>query len=1067
MIIPQDGRLRLDRERLKQHRKRLGLSQEALAEYCFDRRLCVSIASIKRAESGKAVLYRTARHLAEIYGVEVEALSAEAEEAAVVASDIKEMESARVLIQLHAVAADQSALASCVQHFGGSLAEGGTALFGLPRAYRSDAQRGLLCAATLVEQGVASSVHLQAGHWPSAEPPVIAKDSSGVWVERGVAVQLAERFVFDDEGGEWLRYRHPRGEAHEARFDLVGRRVELGQLQAILESTRAYQAGHLVYIRGVAGIGKTRLSAEFAEMAAAHADHHQAEVLDFGTRADEGPLMQLTRSLLQTAGEAQGEMKGDAKGEMKGEGQGEVLAEAQLLARLSALRLPTDHAMLLRPLLGLAQPEEAQSLYAAMTPATRSQRLVQALRDVLLARCIHRPQLLVVEDLHWADEALLATLTGLLQETQDAPVIWLFTSRLEQDPLETRLRPQLPELPLTLIELPPLRAQEAEALVASFGTVPAEHAARCVTQAQGNPLFLTQLLLFHPHRSLPASLANLVQTKLDQLTDLDRRAMCIAAVMGQRFSLASLQEVLGQADYQPELPQRYSLVRPLEEGSYRFVHDLILQGIYEGIPKIQRDRLHLRLAELYGEAEPGLRARHLHRARSLEAPSAFLQAVAAEMARYRHEEALALLKQCRSIDYAPKDEYRLMLLQGQVAMATGQIQAAREHFEAARAFAQEEGQRISADLWLARVLNMLDALEAEEAILDGLLPLAEALEDPLPLAEALYLKGNLYFPRGDFATSRAYHTRALEQARRGGDVRTEIQALSGLGDAHYAEGQMRSTLELFDHCVTLCRTHGHADLEASNLFMLGTARIYANETEAALADCFDAAELGKRVGNRRAEVVARLTAGWILISQGDPQAADEQIEQALAVARGLGSGRFEAFLLESRARVELITGRLDEARASIERAWQLVEQHALKAFIGPWVLGTRALLEDDLETRLATLQQGEAILDAGCVGHNGYRFLVTAAEVSLLDQRPDAARHYAQRLTQLMGAEPCAWGEHHRALIEAHADWLENGHVQEKESDDESTLEALRACWHRGEAAGLAMTLPRLAASRR
>ncbi|MGR4068630.1 helix-turn-helix domain-containing protein [Billgrantia sp. C5P2] len=81
MIITQDGRLRLDRERLKQHRKRLGLSQEALAEYCFDRRLCVSIASIKRTESGKTVLYRTARHLAEIYEVEVEELSTEAEEA--------------------------------------------------------------------------------------------------------------------------------------------------------------------------------------------------------------------------------------------------------------------------------------------------------------------------------------------------------------------------------------------------------------------------------------------------------------------------------------------------------------------------------------------------------------------------------------------------------------------------------------------------------------------------------------------------------------------------------------------------------------------------------------------------------------------------------------------------------------------------------------------------------------------------------------------------------------------------------------------------------------------------
>ncbi|EWH00805.1 helix-turn-helix domain-containing protein [Halomonas sp. BC04] len=63
MIVPQDGHLRLDRERLKQHLKRLGLSQLALAEHCFDRRLYVSIASIKRAESGKALLHRTAQSI--------------------------------------------------------------------------------------------------------------------------------------------------------------------------------------------------------------------------------------------------------------------------------------------------------------------------------------------------------------------------------------------------------------------------------------------------------------------------------------------------------------------------------------------------------------------------------------------------------------------------------------------------------------------------------------------------------------------------------------------------------------------------------------------------------------------------------------------------------------------------------------------------------------------------------------------------------------------------------------------------------------------------------------------
>ncbi|MDN3523595.1 hypothetical protein [Halomonas ramblicola] len=95
------------------------------------------------------------------------------------------------------------------------------------------------------------------------EPP----HSPGLWVERGLAVQLAEHYAFAGDEGAFLRYLHPLADDQGARFDLVGRYVEVGQLLSVLESTCAYQGGHLVYVRGVAGIGKTRLSAEFVEMA--------------------------------------------------------------------------------------------------------------------------------------------------------------------------------------------------------------------------------------------------------------------------------------------------------------------------------------------------------------------------------------------------------------------------------------------------------------------------------------------------------------------------------------------------------------------------------------------------------------------------------------------------------------------------------------------------------------------------------------------------------------------------------------------------------------------------------
>lgn len=1056
---PQDGRLILDPQRLKRHRQQLGLSQEALAQHCFDQRLCVSIASIKRAERGRPVLYRTARHLATAYEVDVESLlpasSPPEAQAPLWEDDPADEPSPRSVVLLvgQAPADDVAAWDAMVQHFGGAPQPRRqdaryAAIFGTPRAYRSDALRCLRCAQSLFERALESGrspprLGILSRQWPlderlaGAEAPPATDGEAPLLVERGIAIQLAEHFIFEEDAGGWLRpVGHAEGVAGPGH-DLVGRHVEINQLRSILDTTSAYQSGHIVYVRGVAGIGKTRLSHEFGDMAQeCRMDRHRASVLDFGTRSDDGPLAQLLRSLLDLVGDG-------------------AALEPQLRARLHGLGLREEHAMALRPLLGLPQHEEHGRLYAAMTAEARGRRLLAAFGELILRRAIARPQVLIVEDLHWADEALLATLAGLLRETWEAPVIWLLTSRLEQDPLETRLRPLLAELPLSLIELAPLRTDEAQALAARFTNVASAHAAQCVAKAQGNPLFLTQLLLFHPHRTLPASLKNLVQSKLDQLTVQDCQAMRLAATMGQRFSLTALRALLGQDGYRPLLPQSQNLVRPLGTDDYQFVHALILQGIYEGIPKVQRDRLHLRLADHYADRDVVLRAQHLHKARSLAAPAAFLQAIETQLARHQHAEALTLLRQCQAIDYAQHDDYRLHSLHAKACMAMGLMQEAHRHYELARQAAGDDGQHIHASIGLARVLNMLDELDREERELDDVHPLAEAEGDHAALADICYLKGNIDFPRGNYAQSRRYHGKALEHARLSGETRTEIQALSGLGDAHYAEGRMLSTLRNFAHCVALCRRHGHPDLEAANLFMLGTARIYTNETGKALDDCLNAADLGRRVGNRRAEIVARLTAGWILLSRAAHEAAAREIDTALEIARTMGANRFEAFLLESQARAELIAGEPEKARNTIRTAWHLVQRFSLYRFIGPWVLGTLALLEEHDDERRRALERGSALLDEGCVGHNWYRFLVAAAEACLLHGDADGARRHARRLAGYATEEPCPWATHHVTLIEHHADWLE--------APTERAFARAFQHWQEGRAAGLAMTMPRLA----
>lgn len=671
----------------------------------------------------------------------------------------------------------------------------------------------------------------------------------------------------------------------------------------------------------------------------------------------------------------------------------------------------------------MTQPPASAVLFGAMAHAARDRGQIEALRALVFRRAIERPLLLMLEDIHWSSPELIASLAALLPAVQDAPVIWVLSSRFEPDALAGALRCFPHGLPMTLFDLATLRTPDALALASALqpGDLDPDFHAQCVARAQGNPLFLTQLLLSGRSRTLPSSVKNLVQTKLDELAPSQRRALRVASAIGQRFALDLVRRVLGSPEHVMDEAVQQVLVRQAEPGSFVFVHDLLMQGIYESIPGPQRDDIHRAIAHCYGADEPILRAQHLHRARHPDAAPAFLAAIAERCAAYQYQQALELIDQCKQIDYAPRGDCALLLLAGQCYAKIGQTRSAKASFTAARELASDADQALAAVIGLARALNVLEEMEAEEALLEAAIAAAQSSANGDGLGELYYLKGNIYFPRGDFARSRALHELAQRHAR---SKDTEARALSGIGDSYYAQGRMVTAQQVFCACLALCEQHGLAEIEASNRFMLGTVRLYLNQTAGALEDALASAELGRLVGNRRAEIVSRLTAAWALISSGQVARARQQTELGLAVAREIGAARFEPFLNESLARILLLEGQPGAALELARQAWEMVQAQKLQHFIGPWVLGTVALLERSATPRDQALEQGQALLEQGCVGHNYYRFYVSAMETRLVNGDADAARRLAGRFSAFLSAEPCPWALHHIGLAHHCADWL-------------------------------------------
>ncbi|MGD9834174.1 MAG: AAA family ATPase [Piscinibacter sp.] len=1031
----------LRRETLKSLRRLRGQSQEQVALECAERGLCVSIASLKRAERSASVLYRTARDLARFYDVELAALIEPQESAAQqpppAAAPGAPTASRRTLVALQCrMVGDMPEgdwlareVEDAARLFDAGVETVGAGemrlLFGLQAVTGKEIGRALACAFRLqsrtehgagrraalacalawIEQGKDGDAELTLDRLAAAAPGGAVLATSAL---RRSAPAHYRFEPFDPsqpvEGGCWRAQPDP--DADGARLALVGRRVEVQQFRAALESVQAYGDPQVVGLRGVAGIGKSRLLEEFARLATLEGfECHVLTSLELGAGGRSQLPAELARRLLGT-----------------GPQDGPAVLEARL-AEASDVLAPGELA-LMRGLLQLPLPVDDARLIDLMQHETRIEAQAGALAALAAQRSATSPLMLAVEDVHWSGEQEQQLLAAVLSR-QTGPVLWVLTARPGERALHALLQHAPAETSALVLELAPLPEPDARALADQI--VGADGAERqvCLDRAQGHPLLLESLLRDGSHgpahAGLPRTVQLLAQSRLDQLEEADRQAVRAAAVLGAQFELEALRALISQPDYSPEPLLRSFLVRR-RGARLAFCHALIHEGIYESLLPAARSALHAGCAQWFAGRDGVLQAHHLLRAEAADAPDAARAAAHQLIERYQFGEAIGLLD--AALAAAPHDPLRfeLLMLRATACMKGGDVAASVQACEAAAGAAPDRRARCDALIERALGLNTLERIAEAEDALDEAGAIAAQLDLPVQASRVHYLRGNFHFPRGDAAFCHEQHRLALQHARRAGNAELEARACSGLGDAAYAQGRLYSAYTHFSDCLALCRAHGLLHVQAANLFMLGTVRIYQNENLLALDNAEQSVALAERVGHRRAQVVSHLTAGWVLLDLLELERASSHIERGLALAESIGARRFVPFLRESLARLQHLRGEPAAARASIVLACEEVDSLGLRAFIGPWLLGTRALLAATAQECDQGLRLGESWLDEGCIGHNHFRFAAAAIAATLARGDTGAALHHARRLADYTRDEPTPWSRLHIEWAEAAAE---------------------------------------------
>jgi DNA-binding SARP family transcriptional activator len=360
---------------------------------------------------------------------------------------------------------------------------------------------------------------------------------------------------------------------------LVGRERELADLRRAFERARDGRRCAFVALVGEPGIGKTRLARELAASVGDEATVLAARCPSYGAGATYLPVAEL---VAQAAGDASEEAIASL---LEQDEEGEVVARR------------------IAELIGLAEG------------AASGGEAFWAVRRFVEALARERPLVLVLEDLHWAEPTFLDLVEYLSEWIADAPVLLVATGRPEL--LEARATWASAALPLE-----PLGELDAHALIDNFGAaeVPPAVRASIVETAEGNPLFVEQLLAFAAEEDaqggLPPTLEALLASRLDRLERGERGVLERASVAGREFwrgavlALSPAEEAAAAGRHLMTLVRK-GFVRaarsalPREDG-FRFHHALIRDVAYAAIPKARRAELHERLGDWLDERGAGM-----------------------------------------------------------------------------------------------------------------------------------------------------------------------------------------------------------------------------------------------------------------------------------------------------------------------------------------------------------------------------------------------------------------------------------------------------------------------------
>ncbi|HEX9818278.1 MAG TPA: AAA family ATPase [Methylomirabilota bacterium] len=742
----------------------------------------------------------------------------------------------------------------------------------------------------------------------------------------------------------------------------IGRAHEMLELHEALDHAQKSR-GQAVAIVGEAGMGKSRLLFEFRRTLRARGVLClDGGCLPYGSTIPYLPILDLVRG-------AFGIVPGDTPETMAGK------------ATRGTEDLGADPATAVPYLLHLLGVKERTAPLEALSPQAIKSRTSEVLGDLVLRASRRRPLVIVVEDMHWIDQASEEFLTALIDVLPAAAILFVATYRPGYGPA------WIQRSYATQVALRALADREAQALVRQLAGADMTEvdAQALVARGEGNPLFLEELVQAMDRApddagAIPQTLLGVLTARVDRLPDDVKEVLQMAAVIGRRFGPGLLAQLLSR----PEgLDLRLRELTQLEfihqltvgpEPEYAFKHTLTRDAVYHSL--LERRR----------------RAAHRAVGQALERRYEGRTAEVVELLAYHFE--LGDDGE-RAVDYAIGAAERAQRRWAN-AEALGFFEQAVRRLATLPATTPNLLRRIDAVTKQAEVLFALGRHRDHVAVLEGIADIVHAAGDPPRRAIWHFWLGFLHSLTGARPEVAIAHCRTASDLADGAGLQTvRAYAHTGLAQAYVIAGELRPAIEAGEQALAVFESQGDAWWASRALSQLSPAANYLGEWERGLRYCRRAVELGEAVNDLRLRVSGLVRTASTHVHRGDPQAAMQLLDDALA----LKPTPFDAAAVRAVRGYSLVkSGALAEGAVQLQEALTFYEQSRLR-----YTWASFSLWLADAHLRLGALDTARAVVDEvlRTALELGYRFVEGVA-------RRLAAEVMAGADAQAAGAELAA-----------------------------------------------------------